>query len=82
MAYVGKTNYSLRERWDGHLRASRGKGGCRKLNEAIRKYGSFSFVLTVLTRARVGPELAAAEGYWIEYFNTIKDGYNCVGRAR
>lgn len=46
------------------------------LNRAIRKYGAEAFEFEVLENELSLEEANAREDYWIEYYNTIINGYN------
>lgn len=79
--YVGQTWQRLQQRWYNHCTTSH----CVKLRNAIFAYGKDAFVLTLLTVCSSQQELDAAEKYWIDFFNSIEDGYNLKeggGRGR
>lgn len=46
------------------------------LSRAIRKYGIEAFIFEVLEKDLSLEEANAREDYWIEYYNTIANGYN------
>jgi hypothetical protein len=72
--YIGQTRMSLEARWVSHKKAN---SGCRKLRNAIRKYGADKFILTVLTsNLSNDSDLNKAEAYWINYFDSMEEGYN------
>jgi group I intron endonuclease len=48
-SYIGQTTLTLQERWNQHIyKAKHHYDNCRKLNNAIRKYGENSFINEVL----------------------------------
>lgn len=72
--YVGKTYNTIEQRWRTHLK------DCvrfvnRPLYQAIVKYGSNSFLVSELEFCE-NPE--EREIYWIQYYNTYRDGYNAT----
>lgn len=75
--YIGQTWDTLESRWHSHKKAS---SRCVHLRNAIALYGESSFVRSVLTHGLTSQEdLNAAETYWIEYFDSRKNGYNIKG---
>lgn len=76
--YIGKTETSVEKRWKEHIRASkRKKLEMRPLYRAIRKYGVENFSIKEIDTGQ-GEELSDKEQYWIQYYNTYKDGYNAT----
>ena len=43
---------------------------------AIRKYGKDNFIIEVIDEANEQNELNRKEQYWIQYYNSIDNGYN------
>lgn len=76
--YIGKTSWDVNVRWNAHVSTSF-NDKCRehkfKFHNAIRKYGKDSFVVEVLEEVD-DTEIATREQYWIEFYNSIKNGYN------
>lgn len=75
-SYVGQTWRTAEERWRHHQTAH---SFCVKFYNAIRKYGAGAFALTVLTELPpdcTQADLDAAEGYWMDFFDCIRSGYN------
>lgn len=76
--YVGSTLSSFKERFRQHRKYLRGNyHHSSKLQNAWNKYGGDNFTFDVIeitdnltTRIR--------ESYWIEYFNSFKNGYNAT----
>jgi len=78
--YVGQTLCSIEKRWQEHIYNSRGSRKRERypLYAAIRKYGSDSFIASVLDTAQSQDELNQKEIEYIKQFRTTeKDfGYN------
>ena len=77
--YVGKTVQELEKRWDGHVAMAYSERGWNiYFYNAIRKYGSESFVLSVLETIEDDSLLSAAEIKWIAELQTADHhvGYN------
>ena len=76
--YVGKTAQSIEKRWREHISDSK-KERCeiRPLYRAIRKYGVENFSIELIEECNP-KALPEREQYWIEYYNTYKDGYNAT----
>ena len=43
---------------------------------AIRKYGKNNFIIEQIDTAKTQDELNKKEQYWIQYYNSVIDGYN------
>jgi group I intron endonuclease len=75
-AYIGYAQ-NIEERWKEHIRAS--KSDSRQSNKilylAFNKYGIENFNFEVLEECDRSL-LQKREIYWIEYYNTFKNGYN------
>jgi group I intron endonuclease len=72
--YVGKTNLTLNERFDRHIRNS--KGGNTYLYKAMRKYGIEKFNIDILEECDESI-LNDREIFWIKELNSvIPNGYN------
>lgn len=76
--YIGKTLHSTEKRFKEHIKdSSRRRKVHRPLYNAINKYGKEHF--SIKTIEVVPRELAGErEQYWIEYYNTYKNGYNAT----
>lgn len=76
--YIGKTNRSIEERFKEHCRASeRERHEKRPLYSAMNKYGIEHFHVEEIEQC----DLSLAEEqekYWIEYYNSFKNGYNAT----
>ena len=84
--YIGKTLNSIEERWKQHCKDSK-KERCEKrpLYNAMNKYGIECFHIETIENVTDISLLEEREKYWIEYFNSFKEGYNATqggdGRA-
>jgi len=76
-SYIGQTTRTVEERvlehFKYHLKPDR---GCRKLSFAIKKYGVENFKIETIDTADSLEDLNNKEIYWIEYYNSMKNGYN------
>jgi hypothetical protein len=69
--YVGQTARDMWTRFEEHCKPTNQS----YLGRAIQKYGYLNFDLRELERVPI-EELDAREIYWIDYYNTFKEGYN------
>ena len=77
--YVGKTNYSIRKRFQEHIRDSQEKR-CKKrpLYSAMNKYGIEHFHISILEECSA-EDSAEREIYWIDKLQTYgHNGYNAT----
>ena len=72
--YIGKTVTSLSERWSKHLYAA--KTEKTHLYNAMRKYGFEHFNISIVEDNIPDELLNEKEIYYIQNFDTIKNGYN------
>ena len=75
--YIGQTRNSLEWRKTRHYRAAR-SGKITKFYNAIRKYGEDAFEFSVVCRVYSKEELNRLETYYIQQYDSIKNGYNMV----
>ena len=74
--YIGKTELTIKERFQQHCRDSKKiEKNNRPLYKAMNKYGVESFVVEELEETNFPEE---REKYWIEFYNTFKNGYNAT----
>jgi len=73
--YIGQTTGDLIKRWKAHIRAS--KKIKFPLYNAIKKYKLKNFNIGVIDICYNIDELNAKERYWIKFYNSINNGYNC-----
>lgn len=78
--YVGQTTKTVQHRWINHCTTKSGT----KLYDAIQKYGKDSFkVITLKCFAcsdleTLHKQLDYWECWYIQYYNSYKEGYNCT----
>lgn len=77
-AYIGKTLLTIEERWKEHCRDAR-KERCEKrpLYSAMNKYGFENFKIEQIEECSDNI-VEEQEVYWIEYYQTFKQGYNAT----
>ena len=73
--YIGQSN-NCERRFQEHCAPSRAKNSRIPVDLAIKKYGKENFSFEVVEQCNL-ELLNSREEYWIKYFNSIKDGYNC-----
>lgn len=74
--YIGKTEFSVEKRWKQHCSdAFKSENQNRPLYAAIKKYGIDNFLIEVIEETNQANE---REIYWIEYFQSFKNGYNAT----
>ena len=76
--YIGKTSQTIEKRWKEHcsdyLRRNEEK---RPLYSAMKKYGIQNFKIEEIEQC-TSEEANEKEKYWIEYYNSFKNGYNAT----
>ena len=75
--YIGQTQQDLNKRWRQHLQESKTFSD-RPLYRAINKYGEEMFVVRIIEEDIPIDKLSERECYWIEQFDTYKNGYNAT----
>lgn len=73
--YIGQTQQDLGKRWGQHIQESKTFSD-RPLYRAINKYGVEMFVVRIIEDDIPINKLSERECYWIEQFDTYKNGYN------
>lgn len=77
-AYIGKTLGTVEKRFNEHLKdAKRRQYEKRPLYTAINKYGIDNFCVETLEKCD-NNIISQREIYWIEYYDTYKNGYNAT----
>jgi len=77
-SYIGKTEQSIEQRWRKHIIDSRKVNiDGRPLYKAMNKYGIEHFHIEEIEKCDSNI-VNDREKYWIEYFNTFKNGYNAT----
>lgn len=75
-SYIGKTEFSIEKRFKEHCQdAFRKRKEKRPLYSAMRKYGIEHFHIQLIEETNNSEE---REKFWIEYFDTFKNGYNAT----
>jgi group I intron endonuclease len=75
--YVGQTRHSLDTRKRRHLHSAR-DGVVTHFYQAIRKYGEDNFSWEVICTTNNKKTLNELETYYINYYDSIHNGYNMV----
>lgn len=73
--YIGETCTSVSDRFKRHLEKS---SNCVKLKRAFNKYGKENFFAEQIDHAETQEEAFHKEAFWIEYYNSISNGYNVL----
>lgn len=76
--YIGQTIRTINTRWRDHVRAAQTrshKDYHLPLHNAIRLYGEDNFTVTLIEECP-NELLNEKEKYWIEYYDSYKNGYN------
>lgn len=78
-SYIGATKKSLSDRWKYHLHDSkRERSKNRPLYIAMNKYGIDNFNISVVEECEDYSVLFEREIYWIDYYDTFRNGYNAT----
>lgn len=75
--YIGQTQQDLSKRWGQHIQESKTHSN-RPLYRAINKYGIGMFTVRIIEEDIPIDKLSERECYWIEQFDTYKNGYNAT----
>lgn len=74
--YIGQTKQGLEIRKHAHL-SSYKKEQKTVFQKALKKYGEENFIWEIIDYAKTPEEIDLKERYWINYYNTFKQGgYN------
>ena len=74
--YIGQTKRSLDARWAQHCTDVNSKICCFKLQKAIKEFGADNFSVKQIDSAESKEEADEKEVYWINYYNSMEEGYN------
>lgn len=74
--YIGQTIRPVQDRFNRHLNNALHNVIDTHFARAIRKYGKDSFSWEIIDTANTQEELTIKERYWIQYYNSVKEGYN------
>ena len=71
--YIGKTIQNIKDRWYKHLDKW---SNCTKLKSAMNELGRNNFYIEILEDNIPYSSLDYKEKYYIDYYNSIENGYN------
>lgn len=74
--YIGQTIRPVEQRFHRHISDALNNILDTHFARAIRKYGKDSFVVETIDTAQTQDELNQKERYWIQYYNSVQEGYN------
>ena len=75
-AYIGKTENTIEHRWKEHCKnCNKPRYEKRPLYDAMNKYGIDKFQIELIEETD-NPE--EREKYWVEHFDTYRNGYNAT----
>lgn len=78
--YIGQTVQTLKERFQKHCQNANNNDKTHKnmaIVKAIKKYGKENFIIELIEEVRT-EDLDNREKYWISYYNSYENGYNCT----
>ena len=74
--YIGQTIRPVEYRFNRHINDALNNILNTHFARAIRKYGPKNFKFQVIDNAETQDELNKKEQYWIQYYNSVEEGYN------
>ena len=74
--YIGQTIRPIQDRFNRHYNDALNNIIDTHFARAIRKYGRENFIVEEIDKAATQEELNKKEQYWIQYYNSIENGYN------
>ena len=74
--YIGQTIRPVKDRFNRHMNDALNSILDTHFARAIRKYGKENFIIEVIDEAQNQESLNEKERYWIQYYDSIKTGYN------
>lgn len=74
--YIGQTINSVNTRFKRHLSDAVNHIIDTHLTRAINKYGPQYFTVETIDTASTADELSEREKYWIQYYDSVHNGYN------
>ena len=74
--YIGQTIRPIKDRFHRHINDAMNNILDTHFARAIRKYGKNNFIIEKIDTAENQNELNNKEQYWIQYYNSVKEGYN------
>lgn len=74
--YIGQSIRPIEQRFHRHINDAMNNILDTHFARAIRKYGKENFIIEEIDTALTQDELNKKEQYWIQYYNSVIDGYN------
>ena len=74
--YIGQTIGTAEARWKRHQQDALSNRLNTNFARAIRKYSPNNFELSIIDTATSQKELTEKESYWINYYDSVQNGYN------
>ena len=74
--YIGQTIRPIQDRFHRHINDALNNILDTHFARAIRKYGKDNFIIEQIDQAQTQNELNKKEQYWIQYYNSVQNGYN------
>lgn len=74
--YIGQTINSLEKRFNRHKQDALSGRLDTHFARALRKYGVNNFIAEIIENVETQEKLNEREHYWINYYNSCKEGYN------
>ena len=74
--YIGQSIRPIEDRFHRHINDALNNVLDTHFARAIRKYGKDSFIIEEIDSANSQEELTQKEQYWIQYYNSVQEGYN------
>ena len=74
--YIGQTIRPIEQRFHRHINDAMNNILDTHFARAIRKYGKDNFIIEEIDSAKTQNELNKKEQYWIQYYNSVNNGYN------
>ena len=74
--YIGQTIRPIQDRFHRHINDALNNILDTHFARAIRKCGKDNFIIEQIDQAQTKNELNKKEQYWIQYYNSVQNGYN------
>jgi group I intron endonuclease len=74
--YIGQSVRPIKKRFNRHINDAIKNKLDTHFARAIRKYGKDNFICEVIDSAKNQKDLTLKEQYWIQYYDSVKMGYN------
>lgn len=74
--YIGQTIRPIEQRFHRHINDALNNILDTHFARAIRKYGKDNFIIEQIDQAQTQDELNKKEQCWIQYYNSVQEGYN------